>query len=86
MAIYVDDAMVTAPIYATCQRALGVIWKIFMRLGLREERSKRDPLSRRCPILGIEFDSSGGSVTMRIPPNKLSLIRSKRRARSIDAR
>jgi hypothetical protein len=46
VAIYVDDAMVTAPTYATCQRALGVISKIFMRLaGLREKRSKRDPPS-----------------------------------------
>ena len=77
VAIYVDDAMVTAPTYATCQRALGVISKIFMRLGLREKRSKRDPPSRRCPFLGIELDSSGGSVTVRIPPNKLALIRSK---------
>jgi hypothetical protein len=48
-----------------------------MRLGLREKRSKRDPYSRRCPFLGIELDSSGGSVAVRIPPNKLSLIRSK---------
>jgi hypothetical protein len=77
VAIYVDDVMATAPTYTTCQRALGVISKIFMWLGLREKRSKHDPPSRRCPFLGIELDSSGGPVAVRIPPNKLSLIRSK---------
>ena len=77
VAIYVDDAMVTAPTYGACQRALGVISRIFMRLGLREKRSKRDPPSRRCPFLGIELDSSNGSVTVRIPPSKLALIRAK---------
>jgi hypothetical protein len=67
---YVDDAVVTAPTYGACQRALGVISRIFMRLGLREKRSKRDPPSRRCPFLWIELDSSNGSVTVRIPPSK----------------
>jgi hypothetical protein len=77
VAIYVDDAMVTAPTYGSCQRALGVISRIFMRLGLREKRSKRDPPSRRCLFLGIEMDSSNGSVAVRIPPSKLALIRAK---------
>jgi hypothetical protein len=77
VAIYVDGAVVTAPTYGSCQRALGVISRIFMRLGLREKRSKRDPPSRRCPFLGIELDSSSGSVTVRIPPSKLALIRDK---------
>ena len=76
VAIYVDDAMVSAPTYAHCREALGVISKIFMRLGLREKRSKRDPPTRRCQFLGIEVDTSGGSVTVRVPPAKLALIRS----------
>jgi hypothetical protein len=76
VAIYVDDAMVSAPTYAHCRQALSVISKIFMRLGLREKRSKRDPPTRRCQFLGIEVDTSGGSVTVRVPPAKLALIRS----------
>jgi hypothetical protein len=37
VAIYVDDAMVTAPTYGACQRALGVISRIFMRLWSSEK-------------------------------------------------
>ena len=50
VAIYVDDAMVSAPTYAHCREALGVISKIFMRLGLREKRSKRDPPHPPLPV------------------------------------
>jgi hypothetical protein len=76
VAIYVDGAVVSAPTYTHCREALGVISKIFMRLGLREKRSKRGPPTRRCQFLGIEVDTSGGSVTVRAPPAKLALIRS----------
>jgi hypothetical protein len=76
VAIYVDGAVVSAPTYAHCREALGVISKIFMRLALREKRSKRGPPTRRCQFLGIEVDTSGGSVTVRVPPAKLALIRS----------
>jgi hypothetical protein len=50
VAIYVDDAMVSAPTYAHCREALGVISKIFLRLGLREKRSKRDPPYPPVPV------------------------------------
>ena len=75
VSIYVDDAMISAPTYADCREAIKVISRVFVQLGLREKRSKRELPSRRCMFLGIEVDTSGGSVSLCIPPEKLETIR-----------
>ena len=76
VSIYVDDAMITAPSYRLCKKAIEAVSQVFVELGLREKRSKRELPSRRCMFLGIEVDTSGGSVTLHIPPAKLDTIRS----------
>ena len=68
--------MITAPSYRLCKKAIEAVSQVFVELGLREKRSKRELPSRRCMFLGIEVDTSGGSVTLHIPPAKLDTIRS----------
>jgi hypothetical protein len=76
LSVYVDDVMLSAPSYRLCQRAIKAVSQVFVELGLREKSSKRELPSRRCMFLGIEVDTSGGSVSLRIPPAKLDTIRS----------
>jgi site-specific DNA-cytosine methylase len=74
VAIYVDDAMISAPSYKACKAAIMAISKVFIQLGLREKRSKRELPARRCTFLGIDVDTSNGQVTVRVPEARLAQI------------
>ena len=76
VAVYVDDAMISAPTYANCRAAISAISKVFVQLGLREKRSKREMPSRRCTFLGIDVDTSRNQVTVRVPEGRLAQLSS----------
>jgi hypothetical protein len=67
MAWYVDDCMLSCPTASKCRKDIAVISKALCKLGLREKKSKRELPSRACLFLGIEVDTSGGTVTVKVP-------------------
>ena len=70
MAWYVDDCMLSCPSATKCRKAIAVVSKALTNLGLREKKSKRELPARACIFLGIEVDTSGGNVTVKVPEHR----------------
>ena len=74
MAWYVDDCMLSCPSAAKCRKAISVVSKALTNLGLREKKSKRELPARACIFLGIEVDTSGGNVTVKVPEHRREVL------------
>jgi hypothetical protein len=62
--------MLSCPSAAKCREAIAVVSKALTNLGLREKKSKRELPARACILLGIEVDTSGGNVTVKVPEHR----------------
>ena len=74
MAWYVDDCMLSCPTATKCRKAIAVVSKALCKLGLREKKSKRELPSRSCLFLGIEVDTSDGTVTVKVPEHRRLIL------------
>jgi hypothetical protein len=63
-----------------CRKAISVVSKALTNLGLREKKSKRELPARACIFLGIEVDTSGGNVTVKVPEHRQVVLQKLIRA------